>query len=152
MHSIATDAWSRFLADTGRGKETPCCDCFYFCDTESAANALLELVLSGKKTATTGCKACGDAAGEPLPREGDLSIVTDFGGTPRCVIQTTAVSILPFCEMTYEICRREGEDDTLSAWQDAHFHFFTRECAKLGFAFNKRMDIVFVDFVVVYRF
>lgn len=152
MDQILLDAWERFLADTGRSMETPCYECFHFCDTEAAANALLALVLSGKKTATTSCKACYEAANEPLPRKGDLSLVTDFSATPGCVIQTTAVTVLPFCEMTYEICRREGEDAVLATWQETHRRFFTQECASLGLAFDERMDVVFEDFVVVYRF
>lgn len=145
-------AWGRFLSDTNRPADTPCYECFHFCNTEKAANALLALVLTGQKTATTSCKACYDAAGEPLPFVGSLSLVTDFAGTPACVIETAAVTVMPFCDMTYEICKREGEDRTLDTWQDNHRRFFALECADLGLVFEEKMDVVFEDFTVIHRF
>ena len=152
MNETAAAAWHRFLADTGRAADTPCFECFHFCNTESAANELLALVLCGKKRATASLKACYDAEDGPFPAAGDLSLVTDFAGTPACVIETVAVTVLPFCEMTYEICSREGEDDVLETWRQNHRHYFSQECAELGLSFSEQMDVVFEDFEIVYRF
>lgn len=142
--------WQAFLKDTGRPADTKYYSSFYFDLTEKWANALLELVLSGKKRATASALPALQADGQPLPQVGDLSIVTDFAGTPRCVIETTAVTILPFREMTYEICSREGEDDTLESWQEGHIRFFSEEGKNLGFEFSWDMPVVFEDFEVVY--
>ncbi len=35
--------------------------------------------------------------------------------------------VLPFREVTFDLCRREGEDDTLASWQRGHVSFFTAE-------------------------
>ncbi len=89
--------------------------------------------------------------GARLPEVGDLSIVTDWEGNPRCVIQTTAVTIIPFSEITYDICKREGEDDTLESWQAGHIRFFKSEGSLLGYEFSEDMPVVFEDFEVVYQ-
>ena len=152
MTQPAAEAFARFLSETGRSPETPCYECFHFCNTEAAANELLALVLCGKKAATTSCKACYDAEHAPLPVVGSLSVVTDFSGVPACVIETTAVSVLPFCEMTFEVCRREGEDNCLDTWRENHKRLFSLECADYGRTFHEQMDVVFEDFRVVHRF
>ena len=107
--------WQKFLAASGRDSSTPCYDCFHFCLDEKSANELLELVLAGKKRATAGSLPSYEREGVRSPQAGDLSILTDFDGKPHCVIRTTAVTVLPFCGMTYEICKREGEDDSLDS-------------------------------------
>ena len=82
---------------------------------------------------------------------GDYSIVTDWAGTPCCILRITAVTVLPFCEMSYGICSREGEYETLESWQRGHRRFFTEEGAELGYEFAEDMPIVFEEFEVVYR-
>ena len=53
--------------------------------------------------------------------------------------------------MTIDICKREGEDDTLESWQQGHRHFFTEEGKAMGYEFSETMPVVFEDFEVVYR-
>ena len=142
--------WRRFLAETGRDGATEYMDCYNFCATEELANELLSLVLSGQKCATSSAVAAYEAEGERLPQVGDLCIVTDWDGKPGCVIETTAVTVLPFCEMTFEICSREGEDETLESWQEGHRRFFAEDARALGYEFSEEMAIVFEDFKVVY--
>ena len=142
--------WQRFLAETGRDGATKYADCYHFCATEAAANELLTLVLSGQKRATSSAVAAYEAAGEPLPRIGDLCIITDWDGNPRCVVETVAVTRMAFNEMTFEICSREGEDECLDSWQVGHRRFFADEGRELGYEFTEDMPIVFEDFRVVY--
>lgn len=143
--------WEEFLAQTGRHAGTQYKDCFHFELTERLANELLELVLSGQKRATCSSYAAYQAEGEPLPQVGDLSIVTDFAGLPRCVIETTAVTVLPYNEVTYDIAKREGEDENLASWQAGHERFFRAEGKMLGYSFSPTMPVVFEDFQVVYQ-
>ena len=152
MSSVKTDIfWQRFLAETGRDGATMYVDCYHFCATEELANKLLALVLNGQKRATSAAVAAYEAEGEPLPRVGNLSIVTDWNGNPGCVIETTAVTLIPYNEMTFEICKREGEDDTLESWQAGHRTFFTEDASALGYEFTEDMLLVFEDFRVVYE-
>ena len=85
-----------------------------------------------------------------MPRVGDFSTVTDWDGAPHCVIQTTAVTVLPFNEMTFDICKREGEDECLETWVSGHRRFFEEESVAMGYVFTEDIPVVFEDFEVVY--
>ena len=141
--------WQEFLQKTGRPTETAYFDCFHFDLNERSANELLALVLSGKKRATAS-SLYAFAPGE-APNPGNLSIVTDFAGNPHCVIETRAVQIIPFSEMTFDICSREGEDECLETWKEGHRHFFTLDAEELGYAFTEDMPVLFEDFEVIYK-
>ena len=142
--------WQEFLAKSNKDSATQYAGCFHFGLTEEWADKLLELVLSGKKKATSSSLPAYGISGERSPQVSDYSIVTDWSGNPRCVIETTATTILPFNEMSFDICKREGEDDTLESWQRGHRSFFTEEGKELGYEFSETMPIVFEDFEVVY--
>ena len=147
----AIEFWQKFLEEKGLDKDTSYYECFYFDLTEEWANKLLELVLIGQKTATASSMYALEIQNAKIPEVGNYSIVTDFAGNPRCIIETTNVEIIPFNKMTYDICKREGEDDTLESWQQGHRHFFTEEGKIVGYKFTEDMPVVFEDFIVVYR-
>lgn len=142
--------WQKFLQETGRSPDTRFFECFHFELSEKWANALLALVLSGKKRATAGSLKSFEAKGSPPPKPGDLSVITDWNGNPHCVVETTAVTVLPFRDITFKICSREGEDDCLESWRRGHRRFFTEEGRELGYEFSEDMPVVFEDFRVVY--
>ena len=73
--------------------------------TEDACNFLLDLVLKGKKKATSGSYSAYQIAGEEIPKEGDLSVVTDWDGNPRCVIRTAKVRVMKFRDVTFDLAR-----------------------------------------------
>lgn len=143
--------WQKFLAETGRDINTKYYEAFYFGDSEALANELLALILEGKKTATSSSLWAYEVEGEELPKVGGLSVVTDWDGNPHCVIETVAATLLPFSEMTFEICKREGEDETLESWRDGHIRFFTDEGEEVGYTFSEEMPILFEDFEVIYK-
>ena len=109
--------WETFLRETKRNETTKYLEVFHFELTEKWANELLRLVLIGQKRATASSLLNYEIEGERIPKVGDLSIVTDWEGVPRCVIETTEITIIPFSDITYDICKREGEDDTLESWR-----------------------------------
>ena len=142
--------WRRFLQATGRDESESYSSVFHFELTEYWANELLRLVLEGKKKATCSSLGSFKMEGEELPSEGDLSVITDWDGNPRCVIETTHITILPFRDMTFEICKREGEDECLETWVKGHTRYFTDEGKELGYEFSPDMPVVFEDFKVIY--
>lgn len=143
--------WKNFLKESGRNLETKYLEAFHFELTEYLANYLLELVLSGQKKATCSSLLVYELENERVPQVGDLSIITDWDGLPKCVIETVAVTTLPFKDITYDICKREGEDDTLESWQKGHIRFFEEDGKKLGYKFTWDMPVVFEDFKVIYK-
>ena len=151
MDLRAKKFFDRFLTETGRSEDTRCYSVFHFELTKELAESLLELVLSGKKRATASSLRSFEIDGERLPQIGDLSVVTDFEGNPKCIIETTDVTLLPYKDMTYEICSREGEDEDLLSWQQGHERFFRSEGEEMGYTFDENMIVVFEDFQVSYR-
>ena len=151
MKTELSDAFfARYLSKAGLDPDTPYMEAFHFCETRELAESLLALVLEGKKRATASCLSSYEAAGDPLPYVGSYSVITDFDGAPHCVMQTTAVTILPYKDITFDICKREGEDECLETWRRGHFACFTQEGEEYGFTFTEDMDIIFEDFEVVY--
>ncbi len=143
--------WSAFLAETGRPPDTPLYDVFHFGDSEEAAEALLALVLGGTKRATATLEWHFEALGLRLPRSGDLSVVTDWRGDPRCVIEVTGVELRSFDLVEAGFAAAEGEGDlSLAYWRDVHWAFFGRLCAELGRERSQEMPVVCQRFRVVY--
>lgn len=119
--------------------------------TEGACNYLLDLVLKGQKKATASSVLGYQIEGEEIPKEGNLSVITDWDGNPRCVIKTTRVRIIPYKDITFDIAKLEGEDDILESWRKNHEKFFTEEGKDLGYKFSEEMEVIFEEFEVIER-
>lgn len=143
--------WNEFLEFKGLDKGTTYLESFHFELSEKLANELLQLVLIGKKKATASSLLSWQAE-DKVPKEGDYSIVTDWNGNPKCVIQTTKVTILPFKDVDYELCKKEGEDDSLESWREGHRKFFKEEGRSyLNYEFTEDLLVVFEEFEIVYK-
>jgi uncharacterized protein YhfF len=106
---------------------------FAFGDSPALADELAALVVAGRKRATTSLPIQFEAEGAPFPAAGDVSIVTRADGTPVAIIETTAVSLVPFGEVDAAFAEAEGEDDgSLASWRAAHQAFFARVLARSG--------------------
>lgn len=118
-----------------------------------APDLLAELVCSGIKTATASSFPLYEAEGEPIPKEGEYSIILDSREDAVCVIRTTKVTVVPFREVSTAHAYKEGEDDrTLESWRTVHRDFFTREMSEIeGFAFTEDMPVVCEEFEIVYQ-
>ena len=113
---------------------------------------LAELTRTGVKTATSSAGVWYGLDLEPTPQVGEYSVVLDGQGQAVCVIRTTRVSIVPFCEVTAEHARKEGEGDrSLDYWRRVHEDFFRAELAGAGLEFTPQMQGVCEEFEVVYR-
>lgn len=143
--------WQEFLQKNNKPLDTKYYADFSFGNTQELADELLELVLTGEKTATTSAEEEYLILGEKEPKIGDYSIVTDFAGTPKCVIETKEVLKLKFKEMTFDICRLEGEDSVLETWQSGHKKLFEEVGKEVGYQFDPEMMLVFEKFKVVDR-
>jgi uncharacterized protein YhfF len=144
--------WNTFAASIGGVDEGRFYEAFFFGDSEELANELAALVLRGVKRATAGAVWSCEAEGKRLPVPGDLSIVTSWSGEPLCIIETQAVDVLPFAEVSAEFAASEGEGDgSLSFWRAAHKQYFTRECVRAGRQFAENMLVACECFNVVYR-
>jgi uncharacterized protein YhfF len=108
-------------------------------------------VLAGRKRATAGLVWSFEGASVPLPKVGDLSVVTNWGKTPLCVIETQRVDVVAFDEVSEEFAATEGEGDgSLQYWRQAHWAYFGRECQRIGRTPESKMPVVCERFEVVF--
>lgn len=91
-----------------------------FCDNEADAERLLALVIDGRKTATSSLLREYREENEPIPQAGDLSAICHWDGRPACVVDTTAVEVVPFGDVTDEMAALEGECRTAEGWRRIH--------------------------------
>ena len=144
--------WQRFGAAIGEDRSSRFYEAFHFDDNEPSANALAELVLADVKRATAGLVWSFEGAATSPPAPGALSVVTDWSGKPLCVIETVAVEVVPFEQVTAEFAAAEGEGDgSLEYWRRAHWASFGRECARIGRAPSQVMPVACERFSVIYR-
>ncbi len=124
-----------------------------FGDSPRLADELLELVLQGRKTATTTALWEFEAGQEERPSVGDLSILLDGAGRPRALIRTTVVRVVPFCDVDAEYAAAEGEDDfSLESWRREHEKYWRRLAqARGGQPFSQDLPLLLEEFELLYQ-
>jgi uncharacterized protein YhfF len=98
---------------------------FSFGDSPELADALLALVVAGRKTATCGALRDYVADGEPMPEVGRRDVVLDGRGHPAAIIETTEVTRHHFDDVPVDFALAEGEGD-YAEWRAGHIDYFTR--------------------------
>lgn len=122
-----------------------------FGNTSEMADELGDLVLQGRKTATTTLVYTFEQGIEPYPKIGDYHVILDGGGHPICIIQTAELAIKPFDEVDEDYASLEGEGDgSLDYWREAHWAFFSEECKKLNREPDMKMPVLCEQFKLVY--
>ena len=117
-----------------------------------APDALAELTARGIKTATSSAYELYAIEGEALPRVGEYSVILNSKEEAVCIVKTTAVSVVPFDEVTALHAWKEGEDDrSLQNWRRVHREFFTRELSALQRAFSEKTLVVCEEFEAVFN-
>jgi len=126
-------------------------DVVSFGDSADLEDQLAELVVSGPKRATTSLLRWYDQNGEPMPQVGNLFVVVDGAGEPRCLCRTVSAEVKRFADVDPAFAWDEGEGDrTLGYWRTAHRAFFEREGRRAGFAFTEDMEVVLHRFELVH--
>ena len=145
--------WRRYLdglpSDHSHRRVIP--DVFAFGGGGAVADELADLVLGGRKRATTSLAIEFTSLGEPLPEIGSLSIVLRRDLAPVAIIERTEVRTLPFAAVTAEYAAVEGEGDgSLDYWRAAHREYFAWVCARLGGEFHDLTPVICQVFRVVW--
>lgn len=143
--------WKKFEATSSLEVSSRFYEAFHFDDNEPSTNALGQLVLEGKKRATAGLFWSNEVHHKPIPKVGDLSVVTNWQQEPLCIIETTYVEIVPYQDVSEAFAAVEGEGDgSLRYWREVHWLYFSRECERLGREPSLHMPVVCEQFRVVY--
>jgi uncharacterized protein YhfF len=146
--------WRSYLQSIGEDIETTNkkYTSWYFENNEEDSNELVELVLKGQKRATASALWSYQFDNEPIPQESDLSIVTDWYGNAKCIIQTKRINIVPYKDVDEDFVKIEGEGDcSLEYWRRGHERYFKQECTRIGKVFTEDMLVICEEFEVVYK-
>lgn len=101
---------------------------------------LVELVLEGKKTATTSLNITN------VSKPGERSILTFENEKKACIIETKKVIIIKFKDITSEMAFLEGEGNrTLDYYKKAHMDYFKT----INPNFNDETEVCFEIFEVI---
>jgi uncharacterized protein YhfF len=145
-----TACWAAFCAQHGVAPETPY-QAWHFGNTEELAHELVELVIHGNKRATAGLGWLHDLQPDLLPVLGGYNVVTEHDGVPRAITRTVYVGRVAFEDVDAQFAFDEGEGDrTLEWWRQAHWDYFSGECAKLGREASPAMPVVLERFELVW--
>lgn len=141
----AEELWNSFVNKTGLTADY---EAWAFGDDP---DTLAALVLRGIKTATASAYPLYALDGEALPAVGEYSVILNSRDEAVCIIRTTKVFTLPFCEVGAEQAYKEGEGDrSLEYWRRVHREFFAECMSEAGLEFSEDMPVVCEEFELVY--
>jgi uncharacterized protein YhfF len=150
-----SDAVQKFWHEFRRGNRAVDLDepfqVWYFGDGPKLADELCELVMQETKTATAALVWEAEADPDTAPIMGGYSVVTDFAGSPRCIIRTTEIRVVEFDEVDANFAFDEGEgDQSLDHWRQVHWDYFTKRCVELGKVPDLKMPVICERFALLY--
>lgn len=137
--------WHEFCVETQQ-ESVEYKDAFQF---GASADWLADLVVEGKKTATTSGHVFYELEKEALPQVGEYYIILNGADVPVAVIQIESVEVMPMNEVSEEFALAEGEGD-YPFWWDAHEQFFSELLNEYGQQFAPNMLVVCERFKKVY--
>lgn len=125
-----------------------------FGDSPELANAIADLIVSGKKTATSSGFELYMHDHEPMPEVGDINVVLNGQQQPVAVTYLQDTFIVPFASVDEIQAQLEGEGDlSLAYWQQEHARVFKDEYAEAGLRFDPTSSMVVIErFRVLYPF
>ena len=107
---------------------------------EINTDRLVNLVLDGKKTATTSLDKLDN-----ISKIGDISILTDSNDNNVCFIKINNVIITEFKNITWDLAKLEGENKSIDEWRENHMNYFN----KMDSNFNENTKVIFEVFEVI---
>ena len=143
------DFWEKVRKETGiKGAFT---DAYGIGDTPELKQELLNLILDGKKRASTSLVKESKIESWPEPEVGQYNIILDDSDMPAAVIRTVSIRRCRFSDVDEEHAYWEGEDErTLDSYIREHTKYYTRRGAALGFEFTPDMEVILDRFELVY--
>ena len=145
--------WKKFLKESGRKvspNETYTSVMTFGSDQETSSFYILS-ILAEKCSAISSSYYAFEIDREPLPKKGNLYVLTDFDETPYAVLETTEVTTLPFNCVPWDLAKKENEGESLEEWRAAKEDFFEEDSDIMGYDFTPSMPVVFEVFKVIYR-
>lgn len=124
LNNVELDYWNSYLSTLDEKPKVPNVEAS-IAGNDEIADQLLDLYLTGKKTAGSGLVKDYELSGDELPKVGNHWILLDSKKSPRCIVKTVRVEFYQFDQVPREVAIAEGEGDlSLEYWRNAHINFF----------------------------
>lgn len=153
VHPTVSNMWAEFASKNRSYRNSPQAPAWYFCDNKKDADECAELVVKGIKKATSPSLWWYEHSKTPLPKVGDLNIVTDWEGKAKAIIRTSKVEQVAYKDISPEYAAIEGEgDQSLDYWKKVHWEYYTNEMKPYHTAPSEDMIIVCEYFEAIWTF
>ena len=111
---------------------------------------LAQLVIEGKKTATSSAYAIYELENEQIPTTDSYRIILNSNEEPVAIIKNVDVQILPMNRVPHEYAIDEGEGDlSYTYWWNGHKAAFTMDLEEYDMSFSEDMLVVCERFKLV---
>ena len=144
--------WAAYIQAHPEYKGKPIPDADFLHNNETDANRLVQLVLEGKKSASSSLYSGYIKYKVDLPKVGKKQIVTDFEGNALVIIETIQVTTAPFNQISADYAAQDMGTDkkALQQWKKAHWNFFESFLREMGEEPTEEMLIVCERFKTVW--
>ena len=147
-----SEFWKQYLKDTNQNEnEAVYSGELVFENEGMTGRTQLSMVLSGSKTAMFTPLETIEINLEKMPVTGEVYVVLDTNDEPRCVIELTDVRIIPLNEISWELARKDGEDEDMQDWKEKMEEFLEEEADLCGFEALPDSKIVCEIFKLIYK-
>ncbi|GAA3521499.1 ASCH domain-containing protein [Aquimarina addita] len=146
------EIWNDFTKSNPKFKKDELPDSYFFHTNEAAANRLAELIVNGKKKAGSNLYFWYEEAKADLPKVGTKSIITNFDGKARAIIEIKKVDTIPFNQISKEYAELDMGTtmNALEKWKKAHWDFFKNAMEETGKEPTEEMLIVCETFETIW--
>jgi len=118
----------------------------------SITDQLIELYLTGKKTAGSSLVEGFEFSHDPLPEIGDFWIVLNGKNQPRLILKTIKIEIHRFRDVPEYVAIAEGEGDlSLEYWKKSHKEFYKSNIQLWGIKDIDDAHVITEHFEVVWK-
>ncbi len=138
------EMWDSFTASNPEFKSEAVPDSDSFHNNEYDANRLADLIVNGKKKAGSSLYFWFKEANADLPKIGTKTIVTNFDGKARAIIEITKVDTIPFNKIQKDYAELDMGTtiEPLKKWKKAHWEFFESALGQSGDKPTEEMLVV----------
>ncbi|WP_340154173.1 ASCH domain-containing protein [uncultured Winogradskyella sp.] len=121
------DIWNRYTKSNPKFINDELPDSWFFHNNEADANRLADLVVTGKKKASSGLYYKYKEAKADLQEAGTKHIITNFSGKAQAIIEIVKVDTIPFNEITKRYAELDmgTHKEPLKQWKKVHWDFFS---------------------------
>lgn len=121
------DIWQLYTNSNPEFKNEDMPESWFFHNNEADANRLVDLVVSGKKKASSGLYNMYQKYEADLPIVGTKHIITNFSGKAQAIIEIIKVDTIPFNQITKEYAELDmgTHIEPIKKWKKAHWNFFS---------------------------